>query len=107
MRLYRRGIPDDLVAMIPELIAFFLVCILCCAYIHAVGRAIADGIAGSLLGATILGISGIFVGLMIPYDPTGAPFPMLIGGAAGGMIGSPLGASVHRKFNNSKGTDSQ
>ena len=97
--LYRKGGPEDLGSVIPELVGFFLVNVLCCAYIFAVGRVIADGIVGSLLGAAILGVSGIFVGTVVPYDPTGVPYPMILGAAIGALIGSPLGASIHQKLN--------
>ena len=44
--IYRKGVPNDLGTHFPEIVAYFAVTIMCCAYIFAIGRTIADGIAG-------------------------------------------------------------
>ena len=93
--LYRE--PNDLGTHLPEIVRFFAVIIICCGYIFAIGRTIADGIAGSLLGATIIAFSGILItGSLVSYDPTGIPYPIIVAGACGALVGAPFGASIHR-----------
>ena len=96
--LYRKGLPEQFSSLIPELAGLFFVTVLGCGYVFASGRAIADGLAGSLLGAAILGVCGAFVGSLVPFDVTGTPIPILAGAAAGLLVGSPVGATIHRRL---------
>lgn len=98
--LYRKGVPENIGSIIPELVAYFLVAVCVCAYIFAIGRTIADGISGSLLGGAVLAISSIPVGVKFAYDPTGPPYPLIFGVGAGILIGSPVGALIHQRVNN-------
>lgn len=91
--LYRDGVPSDLGTHIPEIVAYFGATITVFGYIFAIGRTIADGIAGSLLGAAIIGVSGIVAGSLVSTE---VPYPIFVGGAFGALIGAPLGASIHR-----------
>jgi hypothetical protein len=95
VKLYRDGAPD-LGTHFPEIVAYFATTIICTGYIFAIGRMIADGIAGSLLGAAIIALSGILAGSLVAYDSTEIPYPIIVGGACGALVGAPLGASIHR-----------
>jgi hypothetical protein len=98
VKIFRGGVPEDLGAHVPEIIAFWSAYVIGCGYVFASGRGIADGLAGAFVGTLAFAALGIFAGSFLPYQPTGFPYPLLIGGFAGVAVGAPLGAAIQRYF---------
>ncbi len=97
LKLFRDGFDDDWATQLPAIGGYFAFVIVGSAYLFAIGRVIADGVFGSIIGATIVGVCGLFVGTSFSSDPFGPPYPMLVAGVAGAVVGAPLGALIQQK----------
>lgn len=106
LRLYSEGLPDQLASHAWGIIGYFAINIVACAYIFAMGRAIADGIFGSLIGASLLAFAGLFAGLSLLDRPSDFPYSVAAGAAVGCLLGAPLGAWVSQRFRPPKQTES-